>query len=246
MQRGYDVAAGPVPAVPAADAGRSSSRTVGGTVWLFCAIPKGFFPQEDIGQLSVSTEARAGHLLRGHGRAAAAGRGGASALAPCGPRGLDRRRRRRQQLAQQRPPVRRAEAADRAAAAGRRCWPTCAANWRRIPASAPSCTPVQNLQLRRPLRRAASTSSSCRASTATELYDWAQKLADAMQQRPRPSPTSPPTSQNSAHAGDARSSTGTRPARSASPPTSCARRSIQRLRHAARSRPSTPPATTTR
>ena len=32
--------------------------TVGGTVWLYMAIPKGFFPQEDIGQLSVSTEAR--------------------------------------------------------------------------------------------------------------------------------------------------------------------------------------------
>jgi HAE1 family hydrophobic/amphiphilic exporter-1 len=29
-----------------------------GTVWLYLAIPKGFFPQEDIGQLSVSTEAR--------------------------------------------------------------------------------------------------------------------------------------------------------------------------------------------
>jgi HAE1 family hydrophobic/amphiphilic exporter-1 len=32
--------------------------TLGGTAWLFMAIPKGFFPQEDIGQLSVSTEAR--------------------------------------------------------------------------------------------------------------------------------------------------------------------------------------------
>jgi HAE1 family hydrophobic/amphiphilic exporter-1 len=32
--------------------------TVAGTTWLYLAIPKGFFPQEDIGQLSVSTEAR--------------------------------------------------------------------------------------------------------------------------------------------------------------------------------------------
>ncbi len=32
--------------------------TVGVTVWLVYAIPKGFFPQEDTGQLSVSTEAR--------------------------------------------------------------------------------------------------------------------------------------------------------------------------------------------
>lgn len=32
--------------------------TLGGTVWLLQATPKGFFPQEDIGQLSVSTEAR--------------------------------------------------------------------------------------------------------------------------------------------------------------------------------------------
>jgi hydrophobic/amphiphilic exporter-1 (mainly G- bacteria), HAE1 family len=34
------------------------AATVAGTVWLYFAIPKGFFPQEDIGQLSVSTEAR--------------------------------------------------------------------------------------------------------------------------------------------------------------------------------------------
>ncbi len=32
--------------------------TVAGTVWLYQIAPKGFFPQEDIGQLSVSTEAR--------------------------------------------------------------------------------------------------------------------------------------------------------------------------------------------
>lgn len=32
--------------------------TLGGTVWLLQITPKGFFPQEDIGQLSVSTEAR--------------------------------------------------------------------------------------------------------------------------------------------------------------------------------------------
>ena len=32
--------------------------TIAGTWWLYNAIPKGFFPQEDIGQLSVSTEAR--------------------------------------------------------------------------------------------------------------------------------------------------------------------------------------------
>ena len=32
--------------------------TIVGTAWLYLAVPKGFFPQEDIGQLSVSTEAR--------------------------------------------------------------------------------------------------------------------------------------------------------------------------------------------
>jgi HAE1 family hydrophobic/amphiphilic exporter-1 len=32
--------------------------TLGLTIWLFMTVPKGFFPQEDIGQLSVSTEAR--------------------------------------------------------------------------------------------------------------------------------------------------------------------------------------------
>src|SRR5207244_2755444 len=32
--------------------------TVAGTIYLFMILPKGFLPQEDIGQLSVSTEAR--------------------------------------------------------------------------------------------------------------------------------------------------------------------------------------------
>ena len=32
--------------------------TLAGSIWLFMAVPKGFFPQEDIGQISVSTEAR--------------------------------------------------------------------------------------------------------------------------------------------------------------------------------------------
>lgn len=32
--------------------------TLGGTIWLFMAIPEGFFPQEDIGQSSVGTEGR--------------------------------------------------------------------------------------------------------------------------------------------------------------------------------------------
>ncbi|BCP52457.1 multidrug transporter [Kaistia sp. 32K] len=32
--------------------------SVAASVWLFMALPKGFFPQEDIGQLSVSTQAR--------------------------------------------------------------------------------------------------------------------------------------------------------------------------------------------
>ncbi|RDJ24988.1 AcrB/AcrD/AcrF family protein [Bosea caraganae] len=32
--------------------------TVGGTIWMLNTTPKGFFPQEDIGQLQVSTEAR--------------------------------------------------------------------------------------------------------------------------------------------------------------------------------------------
>ncbi len=34
------------------------AASVGLTAWMFAAIPKGFFPTEDIGQLSISTEAR--------------------------------------------------------------------------------------------------------------------------------------------------------------------------------------------
>ena len=47
--------------------------TLAGTVWLFVVTPKGLFPQEDIGQLSVSTEARQDISFEAMVGAAAAG-----------------------------------------------------------------------------------------------------------------------------------------------------------------------------
>ena len=79
---GYRGAARPLPA----RRGRSSSlvflASVAATVWLFRDIPKGFFPQEDIGQLSVYDRGAPGHLLPGHAGAAARGRGGAASARP--------------------------------------------------------------------------------------------------------------------------------------------------------------------
>ena len=76
-----------------------------------------------------------------------------------------------------------------------------------------------------------------------ELDDWALRLADRMQ-RTRRSPTSP-TISRTPRCRRASTSTATRPARSASPPSSSARRSTAASARA-RSRPSTRPATATR
>jgi multidrug efflux pump subunit AcrB len=39
------------------------------SVWLLMVLPKGFFPQEDIGQLPGRHRGAPGHLLRRHGQA---------------------------------------------------------------------------------------------------------------------------------------------------------------------------------
>ncbi len=102
------------PAAPAVHAGRLLRDTAGGTVYLFHTTPKGFFPQEDIGQLSVSTEARqdisfdAMVALQNQVEQASEPR-------PMCRRRLDRRRWRRIQQPQYRSALRRAEAAIRAA-----------------------------------------------------------------------------------------------------------------------------------
>ena len=59
--------------------------TLGATVWLFMIIPKGFFPEEDIGQITVSTEAAEDtsfpEMVRLQERAAAVIRADANVLA---------------------------------------------------------------------------------------------------------------------------------------------------------------------
>ena len=59
--------------------------TLGATVWLFIIIPKGFFPEEDIGQITVSTEAAEDtsfpEMVRLQERAAAVIRGDANVMA---------------------------------------------------------------------------------------------------------------------------------------------------------------------
>ena len=83
---------------------------------------------------------------------------------------------------------------------------------------------------RRPLQPRASTSSSMQGLDRPQLYDWSQKLADAMARDP------PLRRRHQRPAGQRHrrrrwSSTRTRPARSASPPTQLRSTLYSRLRH---------------
>ena len=117
------------------------------TVWLVIATPKGFFPQEDIGQLSVSTEARQDISFAGDGRPAAAGRGRISGARPTWP--TSPRSSARQEEAQASTTAACSSSSNPATSAlpCRRCSPTCAATLLAFRASTPTRSPVQNLRI---------------------------------------------------------------------------------------------------
>ena len=174
--------------------GPSSSclpRNGGGDGLLFVTSPKGFLPQEDIGQLSVADPGAAGHLLHRHERAAGKGRRASSpsltsptlARSSAAASGLDLQHRAA------------CSSNSRPKATGRpRRHPraTSAVRSRRSPAS-PACLPVQNLRI-------GGVSSASQYQFVVQGIDrerarrLGNKLADAMAPRTRPSPTSPPTS----------------------------------------------------
>ena len=130
-----------VPGVPRLGRARRSS--------MFATIPKGFFPPEDIGQLSVSTEARqdisfeamvdlqreAAEILR--------------ALAACRPCRASRVGSTADRPARMNagPLLRRAEAEGPARRRCRRCSPTCGAQLGQVPGISSFITPVQNLRI---------------------------------------------------------------------------------------------------
>ncbi len=121
----------------------------------------------------------AGHLVRGHDRAAAAGRGGDPGVAARRQRRVHRRR----QCAQRRPDVRRAEAARRARRRCKRCWRTCAATPARIAGIRTFATPVQNLRIGGRSSRA-EYQFVVQGLNRPQLYEWSQKMADAMGRDP--------------------------------------------------------------
>ncbi len=84
------------------------------TAWMFITIPKGFFPEEDIGQIHDHHRGRRGHLLPRHAGAAGPRGGCAAGRSQRGLRQLLHRRRRPDRHAERRPAVRRAQAAQRA------------------------------------------------------------------------------------------------------------------------------------
>ena len=102
--------------------------SLGAAGYMAVVIPKGFFPIEDTGLLTINTEGPRGASYRRHGRDAGPALRQAAGIAGGRQRGLQHRRDRRQHLDQPGPHVRRAEAGrgtagdhrgDPAAAAGR-------------------------------------------------------------------------------------------------------------------------------
>ena len=125
----------------------------------------------------------AGYLLPGDGGIAAAGRGRASALAPCRQRRLDRRLDGSKLGPQQRPPVRRAQAARPAPGAAKGACRPAARHRAAFPASAAYATPVQNLRIGGRSSRA-EYQFVMQSLDRPQLYEWSQKMADAMGRDP--------------------------------------------------------------
>ena len=151
--------------------------TLAGTVWLLMVTPKGLFPQEDIGQLSVSTEARQDVSFE--------------AMVACSSRWRRRIESRRTSQAS-RPswaaprstPARCTSSSSRAASGlrCRRCWRTCAATpaHRRHPTVA---VPVQNLRIGGRSSKA-EYQFVVQGLNRPQLYEYSQKMADAMSRDP--------------------------------------------------------------
>ena len=185
----------PLPALPLHDVPGLPRARVGLTVWLFAAIPKGFFPTEDIGQLSGLDRGPSGHLVSDAMVGAAAARPRtllqrspyvAHVVAGVGSSGVYAARMNQGRLfvelkpKDQRPPLRRG--AGRPAPAARRG----AGHHRPTSRRCRTCASAAR-------RRRASTSSSCRASTRTSRTPGRASSPTRWAATARPSPTSPPT-----------------------------------------------------
>ena len=121
--------------------------TLGGTVYLYMIVPKGFFPQEDTGFLIGVDRGGDRYLVRGdEGAAAGAGR---CAQIRSGDRvhQLDRRLGRPQSDRQLRPAVHRAEAAEDARQRGGRDRPPAPESARQIPGMQAFFQSIQNLNI---------------------------------------------------------------------------------------------------
>jgi len=148
------------------------------TIWLLFVTPKGFFPQEDIGQLSVSTEARqdisfdamvalqqrAAEVIRGSPHvanvASIIGSSGQSSGLNTGRMFVELKGRK------QRPELQRVLSDLRTAVA-------------RIPGINAYATPVQNLRIGGRSSRA-EFQFVMQSLDRDQLYEWSQKMADAM------------------------------------------------------------------
>ena len=161
---------------------------------LFMTIPKGFFPQEDIGQLQVSTEAPQDISFEAMVGAAERGRPTSCASRPTSPMSprpsaspaVGGRRH------EYRPDVRRAQAARTSARRCDRCLPICGAQLGRGARDQHLHDAGPEPAHRRRARPRASTSSSCRGSTRRSCTRgrrrWPMRWAATA-----PSPTSAPT-----------------------------------------------------
>ena len=121
--------------------------TMAGTAYLYVVIPKGFFPVEDTGFISVDRRGAGRHLVPRDAGPAEADRRHHPARPGGRLRQFDGRRRRPERDQQHRPHVRRLEAEGGARTVGRRCCSGCAATTNKVVGMAVYFREIQNINL---------------------------------------------------------------------------------------------------
>jgi HAE1 family hydrophobic/amphiphilic exporter-1 len=156
--------------------------TLAGTAWLVVATPKGFFPQEDIGQLSVSTEARQDisfeAMVALQKRVAEAIKKSphvANVASIVGSTGRSQGLNNGRMFVELKPFNERPALADVLADLRR--------DTGQVPGITTYLSPVQNLRIGGRSSRA-QYQYVVQSASRPQLYDWAQKLGDAMSQDP--------------------------------------------------------------
>ncbi len=159
--------------------------TIGGTVWLYIAIPKGFFPREDTGYMLAITEGAVRHVVRRHGGPAAPGRRDPAGRPGGALRQFDGRRRRPQLHAQPGPHAGGAQAQARARVSSTTSLRACAARPTRSPAWPSSIQMIQNINVGGRINKS-QYQYTLQSSDTETLYKLAPELREKISHAARP------------------------------------------------------------